>query len=123
MQRDSRAIRSTGDHMRPHWTAEEDEHNGQQFFDAGARVRSADVDEGAQDNSADANRRTLPVACIRQKISGNRKSPREPAKVKTRPTSNSQLAITSLNDRPFRQLDPLGIVHIERAHIEVAAIW
>ena len=46
----------------------------------------------------------LPVACIRQKRSGNRSSPSEPAKVNTRPMSNSTLTIAVINDRPSRQI-------------------
>ena len=85
--------------MRPHRPAEEDEQR-EQFLDA--RLRGAE--KGGKDDGADPTVELLPVACIRQKMSGNRKSPREPANVKTRPTSSSRLTITSINDRSSRQV-------------------
>lgn len=56
----------------------------------------------------------LPVACIRQKMSGNRNSPREPANVNTRPTSSNRLTLTSINDRPSRQVFGQGYRAQER---------
>ena len=45
--------------MCPHRPPEENEHNRQQLFDASACFRNTEIEEGGQDDGADADRRAL----------------------------------------------------------------